>query len=605
MRLPFTEDQGTEEEQARIAYLESLYKDADKARRAAEPDWASNIGFLTGKQWDAYEEDIRRFRKIPIKAPSSKVKLSMNETYPLARQAASALRQGEASQIAIASTNDPEDMEAAQLATKLLDSRLLADDEETKRLNTVLWAMNCGTIFRETSWDPDLEGDVVGYDTPQWGVGDISTEVVNPFTIHICPWSDCFTPAPWVIRSDVRDVGDIADIYGKKVEPEEVADLTSMLDRLLSGIVTGGQSATPKRNQAVILKRLFVRPTAKYPTGRMFVWANKVLLADTELPMGMFPFTRADWFPIPGSAYSLPMISPMRDVQRELNITISQLIELKNRQLRGDIAFDGPGDVTFTTDPATGAKTIRVPYGTTKWDFVTYDLRTTEADVLANRFMDALRQAAGIHEPTMGDAPGKAVTATQLQLLKEADMAGIGLFRAGFDKSNCAISQLKLQIAHDFYQVPRILRVVGQSEVKEVQAFMGSDLRNTRDVRPKNSPIVSETMKIQMMQEQINAGNHILEGTPTQIAAKVEAWLVSGIPNIEEMVDQWLAPLTVDDIRSASADYRKLMIQGQMLDAQLKIQQTQMMASMPPQGLQGPSQPQQGASAPGGQGIPA
>jgi hypothetical protein len=260
LKLPYFEKPNDSTVQGKIEYLQTLYQSADEMRRKYEPEWYTNCLFLAGRQWEAATEDIMRTRKVTIKAAETKVKLTDNIIYPLARQAVSALVEHLSRQMAVPATEEQEDRDAAELATDFLTAREYTDNEDAVRRNEVLWAMCTGRVLRKTVWDPDLDGE--GIQGTMEGAGDISSVTLNPFRFHVCPWADNSQPMPWIIESDVRDIDEINDLYpGSDVTPEETADAARYLDRLLVSVMEDrGMPAGTKKHSA-ILKRIYIQPT--------------------------------------------------------------------------------------------------------------------------------------------------------------------------------------------------------------------------------------------------------------------------------------------------------------------------------------------------------
>lgn len=578
-----------ESSQGKVEWLEELYKLSDSVRRAAEPEMYTNVLFLAGNQWEAAAEDVRRFGRVPVPSPSLKQKIVANRILPLYRQTQSAMVDNLARQVAVAATTDPDDVAAAEIATDFLESRLHEDDERTRRLEDIGWAMCCGRALRMTDWDPDADGQSILGRVE--GFGDIRTVTLNPWRYHLCPWVDCYAEQPFIIVSDVKGVDDINDMFpGHDVQPEEYSDVTRMLDKLVVNIVAGREGTAPKRKGAAIIKRMLCRPSKAFPRGRLFVWANNKLLLEADLAEGEMPFVAIDWFPIVGRAYPLPFITPLRPLQQEINITLSQLTELRNRQLRGDMVVRGGPNATITQEWAreqvgvdeygapimrnTGQKVIRLSPGIDEWKFLDYDLRTSEAEKLLAEMWNVMMSTAGVHQSTLGAQLPAGTPATTALMMKDSDLTGLTFFRAGADMAYSKVDRHKLHLASNHYELPRMVRIVGQKGVSKSEAFFGADLRNTEDVRPRPVPVVSETMKAQMKRE--NAQLWDLSGPAQVKLAKVTALLNSGIPGIEEEVDSLLAPYTVDDLRAICAEINALEVQSSYLQAQGQLDQITM-----------------------------
>jgi hypothetical protein len=592
MRLPFTSDSVTSNDDI-VGYLEDQYKEADAKREPYVRDWYTNIAYLAGNQWESYEGDLHRHgRKLEMPA-HSKVKLVANVIYPLVRQCQSSILQNLAQQIAIPATSDKRDIDAAAVATDFLQARMDADKESEIRAQEIQWAMTCGRAWRKTYWDPDLDSEGIAGKMKK--AGDIASSTLSPFHMHVCPYSDNYSDPLWIIESDVRDIDEINDLFpGKDVEGEDVADTTRWIDRLLANIM-GGHQSNSQRSKAAILKRLYSRPSAKNPKGKVWIWANGVLLKETELPEGVMPFVSMDWFPIPGRAYPMSLITPLRDMQKEINTTLSQLVELKNRQLRGDIIVSGIGQVTqsFAVDDEgrqTAQKVISVP-PQTQFELMKYNINTQEAEILLNRMKMYADDAAGIHEPTQGKELPRAATATQIQLLKESDLQGLTLFRIGFDQAYCKVAQQKLLVAKNHYEIPRLIRCVGESNAVKSTAFIGADLRGTEDVRPRSTPIVSESIRRQMIEDASAAGMFDFTGNVNMKLNKVNALINLGIPDIEEDIEQRLG-MSIDDLKSAAQIVNQMEVKTSVVMAQAQLMEAEAKIAMISQAAQAQAQPQ-------------
>jgi len=570
--MDFIQDQPKGSENEKVKALESLYKTADNARRRFEPEWYENILFLAGNQWEYAHDDVRRFSRRIIHVPDTKVKLTSNQIYPLFRQAVSTLRNNIASQEAVPSTSDPSDREAADLASDFIQARYYEDEEEEQRLREIEWSMCTGRCMRMTYWDPDKDGMGAYGKIPK--AGDISSTTLNPFKFYVCPWMDDELQFPWIIISDVRDIDEINDIYpGHDVQAEEYAEAMRVLDKIAMNIVESRTMDTaPKRNGAAILKRIYIKPNYEYPNGKTFTWCNGKLLQEGELPDGIMPFVDIRWFPIPGRLYPLPFVSPLRGLQREINIALSQLIELKNRQLRGDIIVKGKKEPTVNYMES-GAKIIHLDHEIEQFLLMEYNLNPNETESIIAHMFNDMMQTSGIHEPSLGKAFPRETTATQTAILKESDMSGLTIFRAGYDQSYCKVSQHKILIAKNHYIIPRMIKVVGQYNQVKARSFFGSELRNTEDVRPRTIPMLTETMKSQIRNDAYAQGLFGPYASPEDMFAKLTALKNTGIEGITEEIDNMIAPLTYDELRNIVGQINIKKIEATLLATDMQLQQ--------------------------------
>jgi len=420
-----------------------------------------------------------------------------------------------------------------------------------------------------TVWDPQADG--TGRSGKLRNAGDISSIILSPFQYHLPPWLNHDGSIPWVIVSEIVDLEEINDQFqGKDVQAEEYAEVASYLDAMAGSITGSPGQRVPKRKKAVVRHQMLCAPTVKHPRGRTFLWANTSLLQPPgDLPEGEMPLQFFSWFTIPGRIYPMAFVTPLREPQKHANITVSQLIELKNRQLRGDMALYGDQTVTETTDEETGAKRIHVPYGS-QFQWVTYDLRTQEADLILARLWNSAMQLAGLHEPTLGQIRGGMPTASHVLLLREQDVAGLGLFRIGYDLTYSRIARQKLLLARNHYKMPRLVRTVGTRRKVQTQYFLGSDLRNTEDVRPRPAPMVSQAQRAVIRQELQSPGRQAYGpfAGPDDMLAKMQMILSSGLPDAEDEVAEILGDITLEDLRKVcnQLNRKKISLAMQLAD---------------------------------------
>ena len=398
----------------KIDRLETILRACIGARKRHEAEWKTNIKFLRGYQWEEEVDTYYGTRTAQKHAPSTLVKMTSNIIYPLARQACALLVDNISQPLAVPATNEPQDVFAAEIGTDLLQFRQGEDREVEKRRLETLWAMTCGLVMRYTHYDADAASLLPGGRV--MGAGDIDTFMLNPWQYALSPWAKAPDESEVVCFADVRPVDDINDLYpGHDVKEEAVRPDQWLLERDMSGLVAdshgsgiGGAFIAPKH--AALLKKTFIRPGRKHPKGRVYTWANGKLLAGTDIPEGEMPLTAIQWFPTPGSPYPLPFITPLVPIQEHINITLSQLIELKNRQLRGDRLVLGTGTMTEEDEPLsenidgeTGRKTIYADAMIKSVEFMKYDLDPTTAEFLLADLYNAARKVAGIGEATSGE----------------------------------------------------------------------------------------------------------------------------------------------------------------------------------------------------------
>jgi len=566
----------------KIGKLEAILKAGLMRRQSHESQWRNNILFLRGRQWEGTVEAPSGTRRIEYSPPNTRAKFVDNQIYPLARQAAAALVDNIAQPIATPATMDPEDVLAAEIATDLLRFRQVEDHEEEMRRIETIWVMVSGLVLRTTYWNPDKSsmlpiGRIVG-------AGDVETMMLNPWQFVLSPWATSAKDSEWICLTDVRPIEEINDIYRSDIQAEECATVVGLNERDMIGLIDDshgtGAPQQPVRN-AAILKRLYIKPDTKRPDGEVITWANgKLLGSQTTLPEGEMPFQALEWFPSPGSPYPLAFITPLVDLQKEVNITISQLVELKNRQLRGDMVVRGtqaPREewqpTTDFDDPLTGRKTVYLDATVQDWKFLEYNLDPSNAERLMARFYNDMMQISGIHESSLGMQQPSGTPATTTLALKESDLTGLTIFRHAFNFAHARIGRQKILIARNHYKVPRINRIVGDGNEVKVQAFLGADLRTCEDVHPMTTPMLSEVEKSQIRSSLIAAAAYGPYEGPKDQLAKIRMIQASGLPDADAQAEKQCAPMSIEDLEALVGELHAKEAQLALIQVQMAVEQ--------------------------------
>ena len=552
-------------------WCEERYKSVDSWRQRIEYIWARNILWLAGNQDRAVAQDFRRFGHYALDELSTKIKTTSNHILPMCRQGVAAVAGNISRMVAIPATDDPADVAAAELCTDVTEAAFYEDNEAEMRRNETMWAI-VACCMRWNYWDPDRDG--VGIMGKMAKVGEAATATLNPWRFHLAPWTAWDEKPPFIIISDIKSIEEINDVYKpiKAVKAEEVADAARHLDSMLNSVVTGSEmssGATPKRNGAAILKRMYCEPTRQYPQGRTLTFANGIVCKDTTLPEDQMPGVKLGWFPIPGSAYPLPMVSPLIDPQHVINTTVRQAIDMNNRNMRKDVLTAGSGDITWdwqqeavAWDPDTGiptkfrrspAKHIKLGPGVTQFQVLDYNAHLSEMETMIIRQLNDMVDAAGVHDPTSGKTSPAGTTLGEIQTLVGADAQGFSLIRNGFDMAHARVTLQKLDIRRNHYDIPRIARTVGRNDQVKIRAFFGADLRNTSDIRPRPMPIVSEAEELRIRAMLGTAGAWDLSGSAQAKLNKIEVLLGSGLPDASQQVENLLGGMSVDHLRTICA----------------------------------------------------
>lgn len=545
-------------EAAIVEWLESCFKVGEQNRRPYERMALLCLMFWGGNQWQSIERDLAQIyrRKVVRVEDAGQSRITNNRIHISARQVIGMQMSSLPEFEAVPATYDQEDVQAAKLGTRLIVTRDRADREDKLREEELLWTYATAECLRRTSWDPTAG-------RPGMNEGDVLSEVVNFF--RYLKDANNIEDSRWIIEYDARTVDEARAMFGTdKLEPESVADKMRALDALAMNVVQENNSVREPLKHSVLVKRMCVKPCRNYPNGHWFIWANGKLLRHHDIQLGLFPYSRAEWFPIPGRLYPMSFIEPLMSDQRQINILLSQMQEVTNKKLRGDGVYEGPGRMKEEV-LAGGRKVIYIQQGA-KFGPWNYDINLAEGSNMLDRYLQDFEAKAGTNKPSLGHDTGREIRVTALQMLKEADATNVAWHTERYSRDHlCKINSQKIALTAAYATNLRLLDVTGTKNQGEIQYFRGADLRDTKDVVALPKPNMSPAMKQQKVAEAFKDGllGPFDPANPGEQLAKRLQLRSMGLSDIEEDLTETYG--SIDDLKVKVGEMHKMAEQAVVL----------------------------------------
>lgn len=495
--------------------------DTRRSRRSwLERQWYINIAFYMGHQW--LEWDQSRGQLYQPSAPPWRVRLTANLVQGISRKIVSTVLRQKPVFTVVPATGDPEDTVAARLQEKVLKytwSGPLEADE--KLVDAMVWMTTCGLGIWRLHWDPTKSNEVVlsSKDVTdknlikdlqklerkgenKVNLGDVELEVKSPFQIDPDPWATDFSGdrLKWLIDSSVRPVEWVQERYPKnkdQIHGEDEQDLNFFEKRIAdlagpnSSTFTGGRSslAGVRGDQNLVnVHEVWALPFGKFDRGIYAVVANNTLLdiRQNQYRAGgrvSLPYSFFEEIKVPGRLWPTCALEQTISLQAEYNRGRSQIIENRNMMSRPKwLVPEGAniGDYSLTSEPG---EVIRHTFGhaPTAWvppPLPPYVMRTLE---LARSDMQDVSQ---IHDVSQGKQPGSVRAGRAIVALQEQDASVLS------PTINCIEQQLQrfggmlMELLSRKIKEKRLVTIVGQNDLYEVQEFLGSDLLGKNDGKP-------------------------------------------------------------------------------------------------------------------------
>lgn len=468
------------------------YRIARQARLKYEKDWKLNLAFYTNRQWVTYDNG---FQRVVEWVPSNrKPRATTNLILPVVRIEYARLTRSKPDFTVVSRRPDQETVLKAKACRNYLDYRWDCDRLGNTYAMALLWALVCGTGFVKTYWDPDA-GDVVELPDGKRALGEVMVDYCSPFEILVDPFARDMSEASWVIHARVRPVEYIEMKYGVKV-PAETADVLGLAwyDISEKGMVEG---TVP----SAIVKEYWEAPNPKYPRGRYAVVVQSKVLYEGENPYAdvcPIPFDMVRYVLVPGRFYGDSVVTHLRQINVIYNKLKSDIIEssakLSNPPMVAPVnsllqtpRFE-PGEIIYYNPFVPGADRI------TWMEPEPYPPQLVNLLVRLSQEVDAI---SGISEVSRGSVPRGVRSAQAMGHILEQEEMRASVTAEEYENMIASSLTKMLRLAREFYDVPRMMHVLGENQSYEARVFKSTDIPEDVEVQVEpNSTLPKSKAKL-------------------------------------------------------------------------------------------------------------
>jgi hypothetical protein len=489
------------------ASLVKRVEELSRQRELMERQWKLNLAFYKGKQYVFYNRKSRRIEALPTDEgdkPRYRVRLVSNQIAPNTLGLLSRLVKSKPEFFATPSQASFEAQKATEVAENLLDYWWDAFSLTEKREEAMMWSIICGNGFWKITWDDkkgpgmkvmkDPMGNPIvdplveyyfrenlnasGIDEAlfedQVFQGEIKVDVLSPFDVLLDDSAQVFEDCKFAFCIHPMTPDEIFERYGIRLKSNAV---NKYPDETLPGVF-GNSDARTKENVRIVYYGYFL-PGDKYPDGRFVVFTKdpSVVLYDApwpypfeQLPLVKFPGMR-----VPGQLWDSSVVEQAIPLQKELNRTLSQMIEYKNLTLKPQMLApvgslrqritDEPGAI-FEYNPVAGKVPESIPLPGLP-GYVFDHLQDLGA---------RLREAFGLNEVMDGGVPPNVEAGIAIDLLQEAATDRLAPQITLMEKTLERAGNLMLQLAQKYYTEPRTMIITGSGSKPKVKRFEDADL---------------------------------------------------------------------------------------------------------------------------------
>ena len=501
---------------SQLRSVEDLTQKLDTLRQhrgSLERQWRLNLAFYKGRQYSYYAPKSDRLESLAVdeaSKPRHRVRIVSNQIMPGAHTLLAQLTKTKPQLYASPGSGAENEVRAAQMAQSLFEFWWddLALDEKLDE--ALLWSIIASAGFWKVTWDPYAakqmkfllgpdgspivdealktrfltELEAVGVQPREEIVymGDVDVNVLSPFDVYLDPSAKHFDECKFVICRHAMDPDEVKARFGKDVEPD-VAPASPD-----SNLPYGNSASAPELS----LRNVFIgyfKPTAAMPNGRVVAFtegSDKTILEDEKWPYphNELPLVKFAGMRVPGSVYDDAVVTHAVPLQKELNRTVSQIVEYKNLTINPVMtAPAGSLRTRRTTEPGQVLEYQIVGNGNLKPEFeqlptlppyVFEHLRDINA-----RLQDVFLSA----EVLQGKVPPNVEAGIAIDLLQEMATDKLAPIIKLLENSLARAGSQMLSLAQEYYVEPRLLKIKGSGGSVQVKQFGKADIAGNITIR--------------------------------------------------------------------------------------------------------------------------
>lgn len=486
-----------------VGYITQELERRRDERGMLELQWTLNANFVAGHQNCDINISSRRIDDEMIPTRTDNERRVYNRIAPLMETRHANLKSVNYDMVVEPRSAEMDDYAKAKVSTKLLMYCQGDTDFQAKKDKLIAWAELTGTAFTLSYWDPnrgdliaresaiiDANGDILVPEKPirtgGLDFGLVSSYEVFPASLCVQEIRDQHD----IIIEQVRDVGEIYDLYGIKLQGKtmETYVLTPMENALTGHGRTNMTIGMGKESVDDVEKVItyLENPSRDYPKGRLIIVIRDSIVYYGDLPAGEMPLVAVKSKPVAGQFFGKSPVQDLIPLQRTYNRIVNKIQDYIDTIAANPLIAPEGAITNLDELDATGVEpgTILIYRNVgDKPSFLQYpDLPST---VLSERDHIAtdMEYVAGVSQlMVVGATPTGVTSGTAIDNLRQIDNTRMSLTADNFRDAVIAMAKVWLRINKAYSKGYRTMQIAGSDDVGYVYTWCSEDI-NSYDVR--------------------------------------------------------------------------------------------------------------------------
>lgn len=331
----------------------------------------------------------------------------------------------------------------AKVSEEVTQAKYDLDNESQNTTEAASWLLSTGTVFRKDFWDYSLgsytnmqneDGTVA-----QQKTGCNNTAILTGMSVSTDFSCTKFSEIPWIREDYLMDVDWAREAFKQYIDdPEKIKEgyytsgILDLYEQLKFSVPYLSGTGKFKSDGKTLISELYVRPSERFPQGRMIIRAGNTIVYATKEgqdnpyfmpfePEAWHPYTMAIFEPYIGRLFGKDIVSQLIPAQMRINEINAAVLQNANTLAKPNIltperclkkgVLNGRGAnvYTYTPHPQTGAKPEA-------WAGVPLPSQFFEEKKM---LIDEMVRIAGTNFVMQGQTPSNVSAASAIQQLLE------------------------------------------------------------------------------------------------------------------------------------------------------------------------------------------
>lgn len=494
-------------------------QELDKLRTADKREWSLNRAFYNRDQWVIWNKLESRVESLPINdgdKPRWKVRITADGIQPGVNHHVALLTKTRPVIRAVPNSGSDTDIKAAQLAEALYEW-WWQDLKLTQKLQSALVEAQVSQGYWWIDWDelagkpmklmvdptgkpitdPELQEvyrDELAAQAQQMGMdpqqlisqyektiymGDIRVKVKNGFDVLVDPIPESHEDCRYAFVKELMEPDEIFARWGVKVGPDSEFNEQAAGDLPLA--YRRMRSRRPKTGREVWFG--YFPPQPAFPAGRRVVWIEGPDTILKDEPWGnCFPFKEIPLihFPgieRPGSPIDDTRVAAARPVQKELNRTISQIVQHKDLMIKPQLLVPfGSLRQRLTDEPGLALEYNPVGPNAAAPEWRNIQNLPNSALMILDNIQQRLDRIFTRLPSQRDQLPARLDSGETLEQIHEAIADELTPEVRRMEVALALAGKVMVGLASKYYIEPRMVKIYGQGGAVQVKKFLGADI---------------------------------------------------------------------------------------------------------------------------------